>query len=103
MAKAWKAYVGQLKEQLELINETLALSPKTAVDRSSTLMTVREHLRSLIRERLKTHPSAAYTYNELISSLEIAGVGHAGLGIIAVDAAARVTHFNATAEQSLGI
>jgi CheY-like chemotaxis protein/PAS domain-containing protein len=103
MAKVWKAYVGQLKEQLELINETLALSQKTAVDRSSTLMTVREHLRSLIRERLKTQPSAAYTYNELISSLEIAGVGHTGLGIIAVDAAARVTHFNATAEQSLGI
>ncbi len=103
MAKVWKAYVGELKEQLDLINETLALSQQTAVDRSSILSTVREHLRTLIRERLKTQPSAADTYNELISSLEIAGVGHNGLGIIAVDSSARVTHFNATAEQTLGI
>ena len=97
MTKVWKAYIGQLKEKLDLINETLAVTEKTAVAKSAPLSSAIERLRTLLRQRQKEQITSADVFNALSSKAE-----YASLGIIAAGLKGQITEFNTTASDLLG-
>src|SRR5271168_2592654 len=96
MTKAMKAYVGQLKEKLDLINETIALTQKSAVARSSTLTRAREELRSFTYRLLhREQIPEKKIFNTLAEEYKDLGVLYAGRDGKILDA-------NGTARELLG-
>jgi CheY-like chemotaxis protein/PAS domain-containing protein/HPt (histidine-containing phosphotransfer) domain-containing protein len=97
MTRVWKEYVGQLKEKLDMINDTLALTQRTAVARCQTLSRARDYLQSLMRERQSGRISASDIYNTLMLSSE-----YRDLGIIIANAEGKVTGYNNGARELIG-
>jgi CheY-like chemotaxis protein/PAS domain-containing protein len=97
MTKVWKVYIGQLKEKLDLINESLALTQNTAVAKSAPLDSAINLLRTLLRQRQKEQISSADILATLNSRTECES-----LGIIAVGQRGQITEFNAKASEILG-
>jgi CheY-like chemotaxis protein/PAS domain-containing protein len=95
MVEVWNEYVVSLKEQLDQINETLALSKNSASDRVSVLQNTTEHLRHLIKR--SEEPVAVPLYERIASV-----VGDHDLAVIATNNAGECTHLNPAAERMFG-
>ncbi|MDR3616903.1 MAG: response regulator [Candidatus Obscuribacterales bacterium] len=96
MTKVWKAYVGQLKEKLDLINETLALTQDTGA-RNPSLAGASQMLRALLRQRENEQIATA----EIFQTLNAAPEYHS-LGIIATNLKGNITEANDRAREILG-
>jgi CheY-like chemotaxis protein/PAS domain-containing protein len=96
MTKVWKAYVGQLKEKLDLINETLALTQDTGA-KNRPLAGASQMLRALLRERENEKISSA----EVFQTLNDAPACHS-VGIITAGLKGQITGANERAREILG-
>ncbi len=78
MVEVWNEYVVNLKEQLNQINETLALSKNSSNDRISVLQKATEHLRILVKRSESPKVSSLYERISLV-------IGDLDLALIATD------------------
>ncbi len=95
MVEVWNEYVVSLKEQLDQINETLALSKNSASDRISVLAKATEHLRILVKR--SEDPAVVALYERLASV-----VGDLDLAVIATNKDGVCTHNNGAADRMFG-
>jgi CheY-like chemotaxis protein/PAS domain-containing protein len=95
MVEVWNEYVVSLKEQLDQINETLALSKSSASDRVSVLKKATEHLRILYKRA--EEPAVVPLYDRIASV-----VGDLDLAVVATDKDGKCTLLNAAADRMFG-
>jgi CheY-like chemotaxis protein/HPt (histidine-containing phosphotransfer) domain-containing protein len=95
MTKVWKAYVGQLKEKLDLINETLALTQDTGA-KNPVFASANEMLRVLLRQRENEEIASVEVFQTLNDTPEFKS-----LGIIAADLKGKITESNDRAKEIL--
>jgi CheY-like chemotaxis protein/PAS domain-containing protein len=96
MTKVWKAYVGQLKEKLDLINETLALTQDTGA-KNLPLVSASLALRELLRQRQNEQISSAEVFQTLSTTPE-----YQSLGIMTANLKGNITEANERAKEILG-
>lgn len=95
MVEVWNEYVVSLKEQLDQINETLALSKTSASDRVSVLQKATEHLRILIKRA--DEPKTDLLYDRIA-----AVVGDLDLAVVGTNADGICTQYNNAADRMFG-
>jgi CheY-like chemotaxis protein/HPt (histidine-containing phosphotransfer) domain-containing protein/PAS domain-containing protein len=96
MTDTMKAYVGQLKEKLDLINETIALTQKTAVLRATTLQEAREYLLHFVYRVLQREQIPPKEIFDTVAEK------YPNLGVICTGPDGKIIHASATARELLG-